>query len=378
MSYDPALRRDTPLARKLIARIRDRGPISVRDYMQACLYDQEYGYYRTQPAIGAAADFITAPEISQIFGELIGLWSAVVWQQMGSPERIHLVELGPGRGTLMRDALRAVRTVPRFAAAVSVLLIEPNETLRARQVELLRDETVPIAHLTPPDDPPAPAIFIANEIIDCLPIWQMVRATDPAGRPDWRQRVVGLETSGRLTFQIGPSARLMPGAETMLPAAQDGDILEDRNCGDVIGGLRRTAQAGPIAALLIDYGHTAHGVGDTLQAVRKHAFEHPLTSPGEADLTAHVDFAAMAAQLTALPLGETGSALAVDGPILQAQFLGRLGIVERAARLMAANPVQAGKIEAGAARLIAVPGMGDRFKAIGIRSSSVPPLPGFQ
>ena len=346
MTYDPESRRDTPLARKLKERIRRDGPISIAEYMRACLHDPEHGYYVKQPAIGRDGDFITAPEISQVFGELIGLWSAVVWQQMGSPARVNLVELGPGRGTLMRDALRAASKVPAFFAALDVHLIEINATLIARQRAELREAGCPITwHPSMEMGRQAPSIVVANEFLDTAPVAQHIGDVE---------RCVALDAGDRLVFS--PKA---------------GAIVERQDHAGLIANLTHRTQAASLAALILDYGHVATAPGDTFQALRAHQAEHPLTSPGEADLTVHVDFAAFA--------GAAQSAgLAVDGPITQGEFLGRLGIVERASRLMSANPAKAGEIELAVARLIAPQGMGSRFKAIGLRSPNLPKLPGFE
>jgi NADH dehydrogenase [ubiquinone] 1 alpha subcomplex assembly factor 7 len=346
MTYDPDARRDTPLALKLKDRIRRGGPISVAEYMQACLQDPEHGYYVRQPAIGRDGDFITAPEISQVFGELLGLWAAVVWQQMGSPPRLNLIELGPGRGTLMRDCLRAARKVSGFCDALSIHLVESNALLIERQRAALNELGHPISwHATLDLVSNGPAIVIANEFLDTLPVSQFVNGST---------RRVTLDPADRLAFQ--PEA---------------GDVLEQQHHGAVIESLCTRAKAEPVAALFVDYGHVSTAPGETLQALRHHHPEHPLCSPGEADLTVHVDFAAFAA--TSRTAG-----LAVDGPISQGEFLGRLGIVERASHLMNANPARAAEIELGVARLIAPQGMGSRFKAIGVRSPNLPKLPGFE
>jgi NADH dehydrogenase [ubiquinone] 1 alpha subcomplex assembly factor 7 len=365
---------DTPLAAKLKARIARDGPIGVADYMHACLHDPEHGYYRRQPAIGAAGDFVTAPEISQVFGELIGLWCAVVWQRMGSPARLNLVELGPGRGTLMRDALRAARVVPGFRDALSVHLVDSNATLRTLQMEALADAGVPLAFHEEAAEaltlasriPDGPTVVIANEFLDALPISQFVFV---GGR--WCVRHVAL-TDGRLEFApdlaAGPAPIVVPSALT----PQEGDVLED--CAhhalfaDTI--LKTRAERGPLAALFIDYGHAAAAFGDTLQGVQGQAHVSPFHAPGETDLSAQVDFQHFAAACRA-------AGLAVDGPVPQAELLGRLGLVERASRLMAANPARASEIEAGALRLIAPTGMGSRFLTLGVRSGDVLPLPGF-
>jgi NADH dehydrogenase [ubiquinone] 1 alpha subcomplex assembly factor 7 len=332
----------TPLAGELAARIKSNGPISVSDYIQACLHDPAHGYYRVRHAIGRQGDFITAPEISQIFGELIGLWCAVVWQQMGEPSAVRLIELGPGRGTLMRDALRAARA--------------------AEQRATLAGEPVPISWRRElgTQDAALPAIVIANEFLDALPLAQFVWR---AGR--WHERCVGLDTAGRLAFVVGGE---VPPPAGIANAHEDGWIFESRapafaDLAQQLAGLGPTS-----AALFIDYGHAHSALGDTLQAVREHRYEDPLAAPGEADLTAQVDFSAFAAAMR-------GQGLDCDGPVPQAAFLGQLGISERAARLMGSNPAKAGGIETAVARLMAPSGMGSRFKAIGVRSPGLALLP---
>jgi len=188
----------TPLARKLAARIAQDGPISVADYMQACLHDLEHGYYRRRMAIGGAGDFVTAPEISQVFGELIGLWCTVVWQQMGAPQAVRLIELGPGRGTLMRDALRASRLVPEFRAALSVDLIETNAALADIQRTTLGGEAVALGWSTGLEPGAAPAIVVANEFLDTLPVAQWAFRDGV-----WHRRCVGLDAAGDLNFVDG-------------------------------------------------------------------------------------------------------------------------------------------------------------------------------
>jgi SAM-dependent MidA family methyltransferase len=352
----------TPLARRLAARIAQGGPITVADYMQACLQDPEHGYYRRRMAIGGVGDFITAPEISQVFGELIGLWCAVVWQQMGAPQSVRLIELGPGRGTLMRDALRAARLVPEFRAALSAELVESNEALAAVQRTTLGGEDVPLRWSVELEPGSAPAIVVANEFLDTLPVTQWV-FRDGA----WRARCVGLDAAGELTFVDGA-----PDAHITLPSdvgpPHDGDVWESRDAALAGFAGNLAALGAPVAALFIDYGHAHPGLGDTLQAISEHRYTDPLHTPGEADLTSQVDFAAFAHTVRA-------QRLACDGPLPQAEFLGRLGIIERASRLMAANPAKAAQIETAIARLMAPGGMGTRFQAIGVRSRDVAPLP---
>lgn len=361
-----AHRQITPLSEALAARIARDGPISVRAYMDACLNDPEHGYYRTRRAIGAKEDFVTAPEITQVFGELIGLWVAVVWQQMGSPERARLVELGPGRGTLLVDALRAAQKVPAFLSAVDVVLVEPNSALQAVQRQTLSGQTAPVRWVSDIAEVDTTAggatILIANEVLDVLPVTQLLRTED-----GWAERGVGINDAGELVFGITASVAPPP---PQVSAAQPGEIIEQRSTGHIADDLRRLAEKGPFAALFIDYGYDGPAVGDTLQAIRAQRYEDPLAAPGLADLTAHVDFTAFATDVRA-------RGLAVDGPMPQAAFLGALGIVERTSRLMAANPEVAPALEVATARLTAPTGMGTLFKAIGVRSATATPLPGF-
>ena len=385
MTYDPHNRRDTPLAIQLKERISRDGPLSIAQYMQACLFDNQHGYYRTQAAIGAGADFITAPEITQVFGELLGLWSAVVWQQMGAPERVHLIELGPGRGTLVADALRAARILPQYMAAIDVHLVECSAVLRKVQRETLLagvpDNSPAITwHERLDEIPPGPSIIIANEFFDALPVEQIVKRENM-----WHRRMVTLDQNNRLCFadmMLGEAEThaLYPVGRTAEPTPPDqrlpeGAVKEIADNGDLLHSLVTRAGDAPLAALILDYGYSEAGYGDSLQAVRDHHHEHPLTSPGEADLTCHVDFQALANQATVLSR-QMNIGLDIDGPVTQAECLGALGIAQRASMLMAANPDRAGEIESAIMRLMAPQGMGTRFKVLGLRTLGLPPLPG--
>ncbi|MFZ1103003.1 MAG: SAM-dependent methyltransferase [Hyphomicrobiaceae bacterium] len=361
------------LLAELTARIRREGPLTVEAYMEACLGHPLYGYYRKAQAIGGAGDFVTAPEISQVFGELIGLWCAVTWDAMGRPAPLRLVELGPGRGTLMRDALRAAKALPGFLAAVLVHLVEISPTLRQLQRETLApaaaDGPEVAWHEAIEAVPAGPAIVVANELLDALPVRQLIRDGGA-----WRERVVALRPDRRLQLAAGPTVQLMGRAARLLgdrPAPQ-GAIVELRPGEErLLAALAaRATQTSPLTALFIDYGPAEAAFGDTLQAVRGHAYADPLLEPGAADLTAHVQLAALVEKARA-------AGLAADGPITQAEFLGRLGIVERTARLMAANPARAGEIEAGTQRLMSPGGMGQLFKAVTARSPGLPVPPGF-
>ncbi len=373
MSYDPEQRRDTALALKIKQQIASKGPMSIAQFMRACLQDETYGYYRTRKAVGAAGDFITAPEVTQVFGELIGLWSAVVWQQMGAPERINLIELGPGRGTLIADALRAARILPNFIQAISLHLVESSEPAREVQRVTLQECAVTPSWYDSIDDvPPGPSIILGNEFLDVLPVEQFVKRDG-----QWRRRAVAVDGNERLVFSdvaLNADAQAFDQMRAADSAA-NGAIMEACDFGALLQSLIERAAAAPLAALFLDYGHDSTQIGETLQAVRAHHYEHPLTSPGDADLTCHVNFRDFTRQTNAAS-ELAGIELAIDGPSAQAQFLGALGIIERASNLMNANPEDAADIEIAIARLLAPQGMGTRFKAIGLRSAKLPPLPG--
>ncbi len=358
----------TPLAAELKALIAADGPISVGRYMALCLGHPRHGYYMTRDPLGARGDFITAPEISQMFGELIGLWAVATWQQMGAPAAFRLVELGPGRGTLMADALRAARLVPAFGAAASIDLVEMSPVLRARQAETLAGLATPAWHERLDSVPDGTAIVIANEFFDALPIDQFVR-----GREGWHERRVGLDAAGELAFGLDPSP--LPAIAALaahFPPARMGDVVERLEGGAVQALATRLATQGG-AALVIDYGHGAHGYGDTLQAMKAHGFVPPLETPGEADLTAHVDFAALARS------AKTAGARAF-GTLTQGDFLARLGLGARAARLQRDQDAAGRAAIVEAAERLAGTGagqMGTLFKVLGLADPALGPPPGF-
>jgi NADH dehydrogenase [ubiquinone] 1 alpha subcomplex assembly factor 7 len=356
------------LRREIAELIATEGPISVERFMALALSHPRHGYYRSRDPLGAEGDFVTAPEISQMFGELIGLWAVDCWARMGEPERLALIELGPGRGTLMADALRAARLSPRFLAELSIHLVETSEILRVKQRETLghaKTAAVPIAwHARFAEIPEGPFILVANEFFDALPIRQYLR--DAKG---WRERLVGLDDEGRLAFGLSADVE----AALRLDAPQ-GAILEMCPHGLALAReiAARLISAGG-TALLIDYGYSRQGFGDTLQAVRRHEFADPLEAPGEADLTAHVDFAALGRVAR-----DAGAAL--HGPATQGALLRALGIKARAQRLKAgASAIQAAAIDAALARLTgeAQGEMGALFKAMAISSPKLPSLAGF-
>ncbi|MBI3706803.1 MAG: SAM-dependent methyltransferase [Proteobacteria bacterium] len=356
----------TPLGNMLTAAIARDGPLPVDRYMALCLDHPEHGYYRRGDPLGARGDFITAPEISQIFGELIGLWAAEIWAGMGRPRPVHLVELGPGHGTLMADTLRAVeQAAPDFRAALRLHLVEISRKLRARQHHNLA-RARPVWHETFASVPDGPAIVLANEFFDALPIRQFQR--DGSG---WRERLIDVDADGRFRSVLGRAVADPPLAPAQR-AAPVGAIVEI--CPDGIAlartlGARVATQGG--AALIVDYGPPLSGWGDTLQAVRRHARADPLAAPGLTDLTAHVDFTRLAA-------AARDSAAVAYGPVPQGTFLHRLGIAARAAILLrSATARQARDIAAGVTRLIAPTEMGTLFKALAIAGSRQPTPPGF-
>ena len=355
----------TALAAEIRERIRREGPLSVATYMELCLSHPTHGYYRRGGPIGATGDFITAPEVSQMFGELIGLWCAAVWQTMGRPQHVRLVELGPGRGTLLADALRAANAVAAFRDAIDLHLVESSETLRAEQAALLGDAR-PTWHERFETVPPGPVLAIANEFFDALPIRQFERVDN-----SWRERVVSLAPATQ-ALRLAASATASAEA-ACLGAAPAGAIVEQAPAREALTATlaaRIAADGG--AALIIDYGHEMPGIGDTLQAVKRHRRHGVLDDPGTADLTAHVDFSALA--MAARRAGANAF-----GPIPQGEFLQALGIDARAARLrQSASTEQASAIDAALRRLIGAGEMGTLFKVLAIAHPALGRAPGFE
>ena len=396
----------TALGRRLAAAIRAGGPMTVADYMAACLGDPVDGYYTRREPFGRAGDFVTAPEVSQMFGELIGLWAVATWEAMGAPTRFVLAELGPGRGTLMADLLRAARVRPAFRAAAEVHLVETSPRLRSLQEIALAANGMRIAWHDRVDDLPAgPLLVIANEFFDALPIRQFVKTEG-----GWAERMVGLDDKGALSFglraveglpdlshgerrphlshgersdragyRVDPGEGMSPLLKGSNPSpasrspiasatsphgrgdSPPGAVLELSPAATAI----MEAIAGKIAAdggaaLVVDYGYEGPAFGDTLQAVRAHRYADPLAEPGDADLTAHVDFAALAEAARA--------AGAMPRPLFpQGAFLRHLGLDARAARLAAGKdaPTRAA-IAAAAERLAGAGAMGDLFKVLAV------------
>jgi SAM-dependent MidA family methyltransferase len=356
----------TELLRELREIIASEGPVSLERYIALALAHPQFGYYTTREPFGAAGDFVTAPEISQMFGELIGLWAAEVWRLSELPPPMRLVELGPGRGTLMADALRAVRGIPTLADEVEVHLVETSPRLIEIQRGTLGEYKVPIRwHSEIADIPEAAAIIIANEFFDALPVQHFVRT-----QKGWCERMVGLDAEGKLKFGLRPH----PVGDLSGPA-REGTIVEINPAARAIVralSARIVAKGG--ALLIVDYGYAETQLGDTLQSLRDHRFVDPLESPGESDLTAHVDFAALAREADA-------AGARVHGPVHQAQFLLSLGIRERAETLQReASPRQAQSITSALARLtdFSMPtSMGRLFKALAITPRDMHSIPGF-
>jgi NADH dehydrogenase [ubiquinone] 1 alpha subcomplex assembly factor 7 len=343
------------LGRILAERIARGGPINVADYMAAALGDPEHGYYRRADPLGAGGDFTTAPEISQLFGELIGAWLIDCWDRAGRPGRFNLVELGPGRGTLMADIMRVARHVPEFLKAAEIHLVEINPRLREVQAKALAGLT-PSWHDAFATVPDGPVMLMANEFLDALPIRQLV-----FWKGAWRERLVDWSAESGLHFV--PSEELSPLSLLVPPevSAGEGAIYELSPAAIAAGtevSRRIAAQGG--AALFIDYGRAKSAAGESLQAVRAHRMVKVLDDPGEVDLSAHVDFAQLAR------VARDGGAEIV-GPATQGAFLNALGIGIRAQRLKRGLPEDgAAALDRAVERLTASDAMGRLFKVLAI------------
>lgn len=360
----------TRLLERLSGLIAQTGPIGVSTFMASALYDPQDGYYSRQArpgGLGIGDDFLTAPEISQMFGELIGGWAVHEWRAIGAPERCLLIEIGPGSGALMADAWRAIRADPAAAAAFEVHLVEINPWLRTAQEERLCGlPRPPQWHGALEAIGPGPSIIIANEALDCLPIRQFVQT-----QSGWRERLVGLR-DGRLAFGLSEAPPEVPPAiPPALLASPAGAVVEIApGLPGVVEALAARLRAAPGRALLIDYGPADSEAGDSLQAVSKHRKVDPLADPGGADLTAHVDFGAVGR--LSLQAG-----LAVYGAIPQAVFLEALGLSARAARLKASAPERSDVIDRQHARLAGADEMGVLFKALCLTTPDLSPPAGF-
>jgi NADH dehydrogenase [ubiquinone] 1 alpha subcomplex assembly factor 7 len=360
----------TPLARQIACLIAAQGPITLAQFMAAALADPRHGYYVRQDPIGRSGDFITAPEISQMFGELIGLWCAHGWELMGRPTPLRLVELGPGRGVMMADMLRAARVLPSLIDALDLHLVEINPGLRTRQREAI--DLPATWHERLDTVPPGPLLLVANEFLDALPIRQFQRLPD-----GWHERAIALVEEAsleapRFRFALAPApvpAALLP------PEAADAPMGAIAELCPAAAALAEAVAARLVDrggyALFLDYGRRGC-LGDSLQAMRGHRFHDALADPGAADLTAHVDFAALARAASRL-----GALTA--GPVPQGTFLRRLGIAARAEALRrSATPEQARDIESALHRLTAPEQMGSLFQAFALHPPHLPRPPGFE
>jgi len=351
----------TALAERLAKRVSATGPMTIADYMAACLLDPQHGYYATRDPLGVAGDFVTAPEISQMFGECLGLALAQSWLDRGAPAPFALVELGPGRGTLMADVLRATARVPGFHPGLTLHLIEASPTLRMVQADRLTAAD-PVWHDDLSTLPDLPIFLLANEFFDTLPIRQFLRQGE-----GWRERMVGL-VDGKLAFGLAEAAPVAA-LSHRLSDTDEGDLVETCAPAQAIAqeiGRRIDAEGG--VALIVDYGGQGP-TGDSLQAVRAHRKVDPLATPGEADLTAHVDFPAIA--VAASPA--IASRLTPQGV-----FLERLGITARAEALMRGLPPGDARASHIAAhrRLTHPDEMGSLFQALALFARGTPPPPG--
>ena len=351
---------------RLVREILLTGPMTVADYVTRCLHDPKGGYYATRPALGERGDFITAPMVSQMFGELIGLWAVETWQRLGAPEKVRLVEVGPGDGTLMSDALRAARLAPAFLEAAELILIEPSQPLRREQEKRLADHDLSPRWVRSLNqvETDAPVILIANEVLDCLPARQFVRTEG-----GWAERRIGVNDANELIFGL---TAINDGFDAPDMDIEVGQVLEisEQQAGFARDVATLIAQASG-AALLIDYGRAKPEAGDTLQALKRHTKVGPLDEPGEADLTQWADFPLV--QEAAVRSGAD-----VTGCITQAQLLGRLGIEHRAASLARARPEAEPVIRRQFERLTNHDQMGELFKAAAIFSPRSLIVPGFE
>ncbi len=360
----------TALNDHLVHTIKENGPISFAYYMAECLANPKHGYYMTRDPIGKSGDFITSPEVSQMFGEMVGLWVIDCWQKMSYPPSFNLVELGPGRGTLMADIIRILHTQPDIRDAVQIQMVEISPPLKDLQRKTLEGVGLTATwHERFMDVPEGPTIIIANEFFDALPQHQFMKKGE-----SWAEHTIGVEDDklASLMAAPGPSFQLLD--KDLVKKAKDGDVLEVcppalYMMGDIAARLKSYGGG----ALIIDYGYTKPGVGNTIQAMKGHDFHPPLEAPGEADITAHVNFMALQTALGELEMD-------VLGPVTQRDFLKNLGIDYRAEQIISANPDRPGaaeNIQKGLKKLVGEKEMGNLFKVLGISYGLYGEPPGF-
>jgi SAM-dependent MidA family methyltransferase len=359
----------TALGEKIKTIIRANGPISVTDYFSLCLADPEHGYYRTREPFGIAGDFVTAPEVSQLFGEMIGVFMVHAWQRHGTPSGVRLVEIGPGRGTMMADMLRVIqRLAPLLYDHMHVHLVETSERLRDIQQETLQAHGDKVDwHVDFNDVPRGFTLLAANELFDAIPIRQFVRTAT-----GFRERVVALDIDDEFTFTAGIATldpAMMPQNAPGTPLGTIFEVAPAREA--VMSAICERLGNNGGTAVIIDYGHFATGFGDTLQAVRMHEYDPALANPGEADLTSHVDFQNLAE--TALAAG-----VHVNGCVYQGDFLIGLGLMERAGALgRGQDGIVQHDIQIAVDRLAnAGEGkMGELFKVLAVSSPAIDLMP---
>jgi len=358
----------TALGQRLAGLIAAQGPISIAEFMTIALHDPQAGYYATRDPFGAAGDFITAPEISQMFGEFLGLWCVQVWHDQGKPARKRLVELGPGRATLLADALRATQVAPEFMSDLEIVLVEASPVLREIQRENLKPWGDKIRWTTQFDDSLSdrPLFLLANEFFDALPIHQYVKTAR-----GWCERTVGVDANGALSFALSP----VPAIGVTIPVdrefAPDGGVYEVSPASlALVEEIAHVVGRQGGGALIVDYGYDTPGYGETLQAVADHEFAEVLADLGEGDLSAHVDFTALAARAK-----DAGAE--AYGPTGQGDFLEDLGLTHRAEQLAARNPQVAEAIWKAVNRLVTPEEMGTLFKALAIMPKNAAKPAGF-
>lgn len=359
----------TELGEKIKAIIRANGPISVTDYFALCLADPEHGYYKTRQPFGRGGDFVTAPEVSQLFGEMLGIFMVHAWQRHNTPAHVRLVEIGPGRGTMMADMLRVIsRLAPSLYGTMTVHMIETSEKLQAVQRESLALHAPKVSwHDGFEDVPSGFTLLAANELFDAIPIRQFVKTST-----GFRERLVGLDAGDELGFIAGIATldpASLPGPPQSLPEGTICEIAPARQA--VMSTLCDRLRIHGGSAVIIDYGHMVSNFGDTLQAVRRHDYDPPLAHPGEADLTSHVDFQNLAE--TAVAFG-----VKVNGCMHQGDFLALLGLMERAASLgQNKSPAVQHDIQTAVERLAGAGEgrMGELFKVLVVSSPAVDVLP---
>lgn len=355
----------SPLKEKIVRLIRQAGPLTVSDYFALCLADPEHGYYMSRDPFGRSGDFITAPEVSQLFGELIGVFLVHAWQAAGQPTNPRIVEIGPGRGTLMNDALRVIaRIAPQLFASATIHMIETSERLQAVQRQaLVRYKDKITWHTAWEETPPGHVLLVANELFDAIPLRQFIKTEN-----GFRERMVSVDSDDDLVFVTGMTGldpMLLPRGHARAPLGEIAEVSPARSAvmQSIAGRLVRDGGT----ALIIDYGHLVSGFGDTLQAVRHHEYDPPLDHPGLADLTSHVDFQALAEAAAA-------SGAHIHPPLTQGEFLVSLGIVERAGALGASrDPVTQATIRDAVNRLAGEGAgrMGALFKVLAVSGTDL-------